>query len=94
MQQKSKFFPITKNCASCHFWVGNRELSDNQKYITAYSDTEGKCYGKYFKLKKLAKNIGVSCWQEFELIAESCDNQSSLQKLQDTIENIKNDNEF
>lgn len=89
MQQKQKFFPSSKNCASCHFWVGNRELSDNTKYILAYPETEGKCYGKYFKLKKLAKNIGVNCWQEFELMNEDCNNQTTLQKLQNTIVDIK-----
>ena len=94
MLQKQKFFPSSKNCVSCHFWVGNRELSDNMKYVSAYADTEGKCYGKYFKLKKLAKNIGVNCWQEFELIDEAYNNQTPLQKLQDTIEDIKNDNKF
>jgi len=94
MLQKQKFFPSSKNCASCHFWVGNRELADNKKYVIAYADTEGKCFLKDIKLKKLAKNVGVNCWQEFELINEAFNNQTPLQKLQDTIVDIKSDNEF
>lgn len=89
MLQKQKFFPSSKNCASCHFWVGNRELSDNTKYILAYSDTEGKCFLRDVKVKKLAKNIGVNCWQEFELMDEAYNNRTSLEKLQDLIAKIK-----
>lgn len=92
MQQKQKFYPSTHNCISCHFWVGNRELSDNRKYIIAYPDAEGYCFSKLFKVKKLAKNVGINCWQEFELMDEACNNQTPLQKLQNTIVDIKSDN--
>lgn len=91
MQQKQRYYPTTKNCATCRFWVGNRELSDTRKYVSTYPDTEGKCFGKYLKFKKLAKNTGTNCWQEFELMDEAYINRTLSQEVQDLITEIKDE---
>lgn len=86
---KKNYFPSTKNCATCNNWVGNRELSANQKCVIASPDEIGTCFGKYRNTKKHAKDIGLNCWVEFNLLHEDYDKQTVLQNLQQIIAEIQ-----
>ena len=79
-----KYNSKQKKCSTCEYWVGNRTLTDNQDFVIVQSEVQGKCFGKYLRKLKTAKETNP-CWKKWSILTENT-NIELLRDLSNLIE--------